>query len=99
MNSFNHYAYGAIGAWLYAHVAGIQAAEPGYKKIRIAPQPGGGLTWAKATLNTLYGKISSDWKLEGDALSLTVTVPPNTTCEVVLPGGAVHHVGPGTYSF
>lgn len=91
MNSFNHYAYGAVGDWLYRNVAGIQTVEeaPGYKRIVIAPQPGGGLTWAEGSIETLYGKVRSAWKLtEGGLMQLEVTVPPNTTAEIRLPGTA-----------
>lgn len=95
MNSFNHYAYGAVGDWLYKIVAGIQTDEraPGYKKIVIAPQPGDGLTWAEGSIETLYGQVRSAWKMEGDGLMrLEVTVPPNTTAEIRLPGAASANV-------
>lgn len=91
MNSFNHYAYGAIGDWMYRTVAGIQTVEeaPGYKQILIAPQLGEGLTWAEGQLETLYGMVSSKWiKSENGTMSLAVTVPPNTTAEIHLPGAA-----------
>jgi alpha-L-rhamnosidase len=91
MNSFNHYAYGAIGDWMYRTVAGIQTVEsaPGYKRIIIAPQPGEGLSWAEGSLQTLYGKVSSKWtKSEDGAFTLAVTVPANTTAEIRLPGAA-----------
>ncbi len=88
MNSFNHYAYGAIGAWMYAVVAGLQLdpEQPGYKHIRIQPQPGGGLTSARAKLPTMYGVAESSWRISGDKFALTITVPPNTTATVQLPG-------------
>jgi len=62
MNSFNHYAYGAIGEWMYRVMAGIEIdpAEPGYKHILIQPQPGGGLTYAKASFDSMYGRVASD---------------------------------------
>lgn len=87
MNSFNHYAYGAIGDWLYRVVAGIDTDEnhPGYKKVIIAPQPGGSLTAAKAHHLSLYGKIATNWKIENGQFKLEVTIPPNTTARVVLP--------------
>lgn len=91
MNSFNHYAYGAVGDWLYRSVAGIQTVEeaPGYKRIVIAPQPGGGLTFAEGSIETLYGQVRSAWRLTGDGtIRLEVTVPPNTTAEIRLPGAA-----------
>jgi alpha-L-rhamnosidase len=86
MNSFNHYAYGAIGDWMYRTVAGLQEASPGYKEIKIAPRPGGKLTNATAELNTLYGSARSSWKIENNTFKLSVTVPVNTSATIVLPG-------------
>ena len=88
MNSYNHYAYGAIGDWLYSSVAGLDLdpARPGYKHIVIHPQPGGGLTHAKASLQSVHGLIESGWRLEdGGRFVLEVTVPPNTTATVTIP--------------
>ncbi len=85
MNSFNHYAYGAVGEWLYSSVAGIEIGEPGYKKILLQPRPGGTLTYAKASLETLYGRVSSDWKIEGNTFVWVATIPPNTSASVTLP--------------
>lgn len=87
MNSFNHYAYGAIGDWMYRVVAGLDTEEdkPGYKKIKIQPHIGGKLTQAAATLNTYYGKLHSGWKLENEKLVLEVEVPVNTTATVYIP--------------
>jgi alpha-L-rhamnosidase len=86
MNSFNHYAYGAIGAWLYEQVAGIDVGEPGYKQIRMFPTPGEGLTWARASLDSVYGKIESYWRNENGKFVWEVTVPPNTTAVLGVPG-------------
>lgn len=87
MNSFNHYAYGAIGEWMYRVVAGMELDErrPGYKHILIQPQPGGGLTYAKASVASMYGRVASDWKIADGKFTLTVEVPPNTTATVRLP--------------
>ncbi|MHB8753243.1 MAG: glycoside hydrolase family 78 protein, partial [Aggregatilineales bacterium] len=87
MNSFNHYAYGAIGAWLYNTVAGIEIdpAQPGYKHAVLRPQPGGGLTHAFGKLRTLYGELISEWKIEKGNFDWTVIVPPNTTASLHLP--------------
>jgi len=87
MNSFNHYAYGAIGEWLYHYVAGmdIDPENPGYKHILLAPHPGGGLTNADATYHSIYGMVRSAWKLNGKELVYEVTVPANTTATVTLP--------------
>lgn len=87
MNSFNHYAYGSIGAWLYQTVGGmeIDPEQPGYKHSILRPQPGNGLTHASAKLKTLYGELSSAWKLNDGRLEWTVTVPANTTATVHVP--------------
>ncbi len=98
MNSFNHYAYGAIGKWLYQVVAGIGIDEyhPGYKHIIIHPRPGGGLTSAKATHQSMYGEIVSGWKLEGDQMTMEIEVPANTSATIHIPGGPSGIVVNGT---
>jgi len=90
MNSFNHYAYGAIGEWLYRYVAGLDLDPevPGYKHILLAPHPGGGLTNANAEFSSLYGKVKSAWKLDGKAMVYEVKVPANTTATVTLPAAS-----------
>ena len=87
MNSFNHYAYGAIGDWLYRVVAGLDIDEqnPGYKHILIQPHPGGGLTYAKARHESLYGPVESGWRLTDQKMTVNVEIPPNTTATVRLP--------------
>ncbi|SEB06576.1 glycoside hydrolase family 78 protein [Pedobacter hartonius] len=85
MNSYNHYAYGAIGDWIYQNIAGIQAAEPGYKKILIKPLLGGKLTWAEASYDCPYGQIKSRWEIADQKLELNVTIPQNTTADVFVP--------------
>jgi alpha-L-rhamnosidase len=94
MNSFNHYAYGAIGDWLYRVVAGIEIDEqaPGYKHILIQPHPGGELTSANASVETMYGAISSAWEMDGDKLVLDVSIPANTTATVALPDTKIGNV-------
>jgi alpha-L-rhamnosidase len=97
MNSFNHYAYGAIGEWLYGVVAGIEVdpAEPGYKHILFQPQPGGGLTYARATLDSPYGLVASTWQLTEAGLHLAITVPPNAHATVRLPAQSLDAVTEG----
>jgi alpha-L-rhamnosidase len=87
MNSFNHYAYGAIGEWLYSTVAGLEIDEtrPGYKHALIRPRPGGGLTYANASLATGYGRLASHWQLTDKAFTLHVNIPVNTSATVILP--------------
>lgn len=94
MNSFNHYAYGAIGDWMYRVVAGLDTDEeaPGYKRLIIKPHLGGKLTQAEATLETNYGKAASGWKLSEGALVVSLTVPANTTARVHLPVGNADEV-------
>ncbi|HET6559486.1 MAG TPA: alpha-L-rhamnosidase C-terminal domain-containing protein, partial [Prolixibacteraceae bacterium] len=94
MNSFNHYAYGAIGEWLYRHVAGldVDSENPGYKHILLAPHPGGGLKNAVAEFQSLYGKIKSAWKIEENKLVYEVTVPANTTATITLPSAQADQV-------
>ena len=85
MNSLNHYAYGAIGEWMYERIAGIAPLEAGYKVIEIAPQVRQPLNSASASLNTPYGKVSSAWEIKDNVFELNVTIPPNTTANVVIP--------------
>lgn len=87
MNSFNHYAYGAIGDWMYHVVAGLDTYEdaPGYKHIKIDPHVGGGLTNAEAILQTYYGRVISAWKIEGNKFVSVIEIPANTTATVFLP--------------
>ena len=105
MNSFNHYAYGAIGDWLYKNVAGIKSdiAAPGYKKIIIKPIPGGSLTKVCAKLETMYGIVSSCWEINENKFYLTVEIPANTTATIYLPGknknNIIHKTGSGKYTY
>ncbi|MFI5236044.1 MAG: family 78 glycoside hydrolase catalytic domain, partial [Gemmatimonadales bacterium] len=87
MNSFNHYAFGAIGAWMYRVIGGLDVdpAAPGYKHALIAPRPGGGLTSAHTALETSYGTLATTWQLDSAEFSLEVTVPPNTSASITLP--------------
>ncbi len=101
MTSFNHYAFGAVADWLHRTVAGLAPAAPGYRRLRVAPRPGPGLTSAAATHETPYGTAAVAWSLSaGTSFELEVTVPPNTTAEIVLPdGSAPVEVGSGRHSF
>jgi alpha-L-rhamnosidase len=87
MNSFNHYSFGSVGEWMYGTVAGIELdeANPGYKRFVVRPRPGGGLTSAKGSLDSMHGPIVSDWTLAAGVFTLRVTVPVNTTAVIYLP--------------
>jgi alpha-L-rhamnosidase len=85
MNSFAHYSFGAVYQWMVENIGGIRSAGPGYKKLLIAPQPGGRLTRAKTDYRSIHGRITTDWKREGETFFLDVTIPANTTATVSLP--------------
>ena len=85
MNSFNHYAYGAVGEWMYRTMAGVSAAEPGYHKVLVAPEPGGGIDHVDFTHETPYGTVRSAWSTADGGMTLDVSVPANTTAEVRVP--------------
>lgn len=91
MNSYNHYAYGAVGDWLYRAVAGLDADEqiPGYKRMILRPNPDSGLTHARAQYDSLYGKTVCGWKISEDGqVVYEIELPPNTTAELRLPNAA-----------
>lgn len=94
MNSFNHYAYGAIGDWMYRVMAGLDTEEsgPGYKQITVKPHVGGGFTEVGADLLTYYGKLSSHWKVENGKLNLQVEVPANTTAKIYIPAASAESI-------
>jgi alpha-L-rhamnosidase len=99
--SLNHYSKGAVISFLHDHVAGIQLLDdgPAYRRFRIAPRPGGGLTWAAAAHESPYGRIEASWSIAGDDLRVVVRVPPGTTADVALPDGQRATVTPGTATF
>ncbi|WP_458115946.1 family 78 glycoside hydrolase catalytic domain [Arthrobacter sp. D2-10] len=99
MTSFNHYALGAVVDWLYTTVAGLRPAEPGYSRLLLQPTPGPGLDYAKASLDTPYGRAECGWALNGDHLTIDALVPDGVTADVVLPDSTKQTVGPGRHSF
>jgi alpha-L-rhamnosidase len=97
--SLNHYSKGAVVSFLHRYTAGIEPLEPAYRRFRVRPRPGGGLTRAEAAHESPYGRIGSSWQLAGDRFSLTVVVPAGTEAEVVLPDGTTTTAGPGRHEF
>ncbi len=86
MNSFNHYANGAVGDWMFQHLGGLQAVEAGYRRARIAPlMSHPALSWAQASLRTPYGLLACEWRRSADGLQLRAQVPVGTEAEIVLP--------------
>jgi len=98
MNSFNHYAFGAVGDWMYRYLAGLDPIAPGYRRVQLRPRPGAGFTAASATHESLYGVHECSWQLADGKLAVDVQVPSNTTATLVLPTGSVE-VGPGRHHF
>ncbi len=91
MNSFNHYSFGAVGQWMMAYSLGIQRDEPGFRKFILQPEPDptGQMTWAKGYYDSMYGRISSSWKMDDGILTYEATVPANTTATLYLPAVSV----------
>lgn len=98
MTSFNHYALGAVADFMHRVIGGLAPAAPGYRRVRIAPRPGAGLTSASAKHETPYGTVSVDWRRVGDELRVDVSVPVGVTASVDLPGMQTE-VGHGSHSF
>ena len=98
MISYNHYASGAVGDFLYRRVAGIEMMEPGYRKFRICPVIHESLTWAKGSVETPYGQIVSEWHAQGERFSIMVEVPMGTTCSLQLPDGTVQELVSGKHA-
>jgi alpha-L-rhamnosidase len=101
MNSLDHVAFGAVSEWMFRHILGINPDEkyPGYEHFTIHPRPGGSLTWAKGSYNSIKGEIVSDWKIENDIFTLKVKIPANTTATIVLPVKGAIEKGSGEYTF
>ena len=115
MNSFNHFAYGCVGDWMMRVMVGIcdHPDEPGFRRALIAPQPGGGISFAKANYDSQFGTYKAGWKSKGNHFTLTITVPTGCEADVYIPnddpdsvrlnGKRIHAgsitVGSGTYEF
>jgi alpha-L-rhamnosidase len=98
MTSFNHYALGAVADWMHRVVGGLAPAEPGYRTVRVAPRPGGGLTWAETSLETPRGHVAVAWRLApGGELSVDVTLPDGVTAEIDVPGAGPQRVAGGRH--
>ncbi len=95
VNSHNHYAAGSVVAWLFAYCGGIRPVTPGFEKIQIKPIPGGSLTWANTSYESIKGRLVSNWKLENGHFYLHVEVPEGVETEVVLPDGSIEVIWGG----
>ena len=96
MNSFNHYSFGAVSAWMYNYSLGIQRSpeKAAFKQIILKPTPDPDkiMTFAKGYYDSVYGKINSEWRYEGDKLIYKTTIPPNTSATLYLPTKAINQV-------
>ena len=100
MNSFNHYAYGAVADWMYGVMAGIGPDEsaPGFRHILLRPQPDARIPFAKASIDTKYGRVASEWEIDGSMVNYKFIVPEGATAAITL-GGETKEVGSGTHQF
>ena len=100
MNSFNHYAYGAVGEWMFNVCAGIQPdpENPGFRRIRFAPQPDPRMGHVSASIRTAQGLVASAWAYEGDKVRYTFTVPAGCTAVAQI-GGAEYALSAGVHRF
>ena len=92
MNSFNHYAYGSCGQWMFSNMAGIDTAKPGFQQLVIHPRVGGGITQVNASYDSIHGRIAVRWRIAADGLHLDVTVPVNTSATVTVPANSAEGV-------
>ena len=98
MNSFNHYAYGAVASWFFTDICGIKYAAPGYKAFEIKPVLDERLSFANAAIDTMYGKIRSQWRKVDGGAEFEIEVPLNTTCRFEY-NGVRRAFGSGIYKF
>ncbi|GAB3812578.1 glycoside hydrolase family 78 protein [Tessaracoccus terricola] len=101
MTSLNHYALGSVVAWLYGTVAGLAATEAGWRRIRVAPKPGGGLTHARASHDTVLGRAEAGWRIEAGRITVDAVIPEGAEADVVLPLSPEPSVtvGPGNHTW
>ena len=97
--SFNHYAFGCVGDWMYRNILGIQSMKPGYDEIEICPDTGYGIDWAKGYYDCIHGRIAVEWeKMEDEKVRIQVQIPANTKARVKV-GNIDHITGSGTYEW
>ncbi|MBE6547061.1 MAG: alfa-L-rhamnosidase [Ruminococcaceae bacterium] len=99
MNSFNHYAYGAVADWMYGKICGVTVLEPGYRRVRLSPAPCERLGFAKCGIDTVQGRLESHWYYADGRICFEFTVPNGCEAEIVLPNGQTETVGGGSYCY
>ena len=98
MISFDHYASGSVGEFLYTRIAGLRIREPGYKSFEVRPILGGDLTFAETKTISSYGEIYVRWEKKGTDFQIVVHVPLFTTCHLVLPDGSEMDLKQGNHT-
>ncbi|HEY7052844.1 MAG TPA: family 78 glycoside hydrolase catalytic domain [Mycobacterium sp.] len=98
MTSFNHYALGAVADWMHRIIGGIAPLEPGYRRVLVAPRPGGDLTWARASLQTHRGRVAVQWQQDEAGLHVSIDVPDGVTAVVRLAGAEEMEFGGGRHT-
>lgn len=98
LSSLNHYAYGAVGDWLYRRVAGIEAIKPAFKEFIVKPTLGGGITFVDCSTDTPFGKISVNWKCNNNMFYIDIAVPISAKCKLVLPNGSIFELEHGVHT-
>ena len=101
MTSLNHYARGAVANFLHSVVGGLSPLSPGWETTLVRPRPGGNLTWANTSFQSPYGLVECKWEIVDEVLlRVDITIPPNATAKVELPGGhEVGEVGSGRHHY
>lgn len=99
MNSYNHYAYGSVADFMYTKVGGITPIEAGYKRVQIKPILDKRISFAKTSIESMYGEFCVEWKIDGNKFTINVTVPCNTSARIVMPNGAIYDTGSGSYYY
>jgi alpha-L-rhamnosidase len=100
--ALNQFSLGSVISFMHTHIAGIRFDQtaPAYRRFRVEPVPGGGLSWARALLDSPYGRIESAWRVDTNRnFHLDVTVPPGTSADVRLPDGSRETAAPGRWTF
>ena len=95
--SLNHYSKGAVLEWVFRVMCGIRV--DGENRFTVAPRPGGNFIHAEVSYDSIFGRVESGWKREDDKITYTITIPANTTAEIILPGAAAQTVAAGTYTY
>jgi alpha-L-rhamnosidase len=98
MTSFNHYALGAVADWMHRIIGGIAPLEPGYRRVLVAPRPGGDLTWTRASLQTRHGRVAVQWQQDEAGLHVSIDVPDGVTAVVRLAGAEEMEFGGGRHT-